>query len=132
MAGGTMTTTANDVDTATIRLLLDERLTELRAEYDELTREIVASQRQRLADSAGDDEVDSGTKTFEHGRELAVARSLRERIVELEEALVAVEDGAYGSCAGCGHAIPPERLAVYPAATLCVTCKQATERLYAA
>ncbi len=127
-----MTATVTDVDTARIRHLLEERLTELQAEYDQLTRDIAASQRERFADSAGDDDVDSGTKTFEHGRELAVARNVAERIAELEVALLAVAHGAYGSCAGCGHAIPPERLAVYPAATLCVRCKQANERLTAA
>ena len=115
-------------ETETIRTALTERLTELRAEYDQTISELAEAQRDRLADSAGDDQADTGTKTFEREQEITLANNLRERIGQVERALDRLDDGQYGWCERCGNAIPVERLAGFPSATLCVTCKQLEER----
>jgi DnaK suppressor protein len=107
---------------------LSERLTELRAEYDQTISEIAEAQRDRLTDSAGDDQADTGTKTFEREQEITLANNLRERIGQVERALDRLTDGQYGWCEKCGKAIPVERLAAFPSATLCVSCKQLEER----
>jgi DnaK suppressor protein len=109
-------------------MALTERLTDLRAEYDQTISEIAEAQRDRLTDSAGDDQADTGTKTFEREQELSLANNLRERIDQVERALDRLEDGQYGWCERCGNAIPVERLAAFPSATLCVSCKQLEER----
>jgi DnaK suppressor protein len=111
-----------------IRTALTERRDELQAEYDQTLAEITELQRDRLADSGGDDQADTGTKTFEREQEITLANSILERITQVERALDRVQTGNYGNCEKCGTAIPVERLAAFPSATLCVSCKQLEER----
>ena len=97
-------------------------------EYDQTLSEITELQRDRLTDSAGDDQADTGTKTFEREQEISLANSILERISQVERALERLDEGGYGWCERCGNPIPVERLAAFPSATLCVTCKQLEER----
>ncbi len=111
-----------------IRAALLERYAELRREYEQHMAEIAELQRDRLTDSAGDDQVDTGSKTYEREQEISLANSILERVTQVERALERVEEGGYGWCERCGNAIPVERLAAFPSATLCVSCKQLEER----
>ncbi|MFI5492055.1 TraR/DksA family transcriptional regulator [Actinoplanes sp. NPDC051859] len=115
-------------ETEKIRGALTERRDELQAEYDQSLTEITELQRERLADSAGDDQADTGTKTFEREQEITLANNLLERITQVERALERLDEGNYGWCERCGNAIPVERLAAFPVATRCVACKQLEER----
>jgi DnaK suppressor protein len=115
-------------ETEKIRVALSERLAELREEYDTTLSEITELQRERLTDSAGDDQADTGTKTFEREQEITLANAMLERVTQVERALERLEEGNYGWCEKCGNPIPVERLAAFPSATLCVTCKQLEER----
>ncbi|GIE96898.1 TraR/DksA family transcriptional regulator [Paractinoplanes rishiriensis] len=118
----------NADETEKIRTALTARLAELQGEYDQSLTEITELQRERLADSAGDDQADAGTKTFEREQEISLANNLLERITQVERAIDRLGEGNYGWCERCGTAIPVERLAAFPAATLCVSCKQLEER----
>jgi DnaK suppressor protein len=120
--------TRSAAETEKIRGALTERRDELQAEYDQSLSEITELQRERLADSAGDDQADTGTKTFEREQEITLANNLLERITQVERAIDRLGEGNYGWCERCGNAIPVERLAAFPSATLCVTCKQLEER----
>ena len=115
-------------ETENIRAALAARRDELRGEYDQTLSEITELQRDRLTDSAGDDQADTGTKTFEREQEISLANSIKERITQVERALERLDEGGYGWCERCGNPIPVERLAAFPSATLCVTCKQLEER----
>jgi RNA polymerase-binding protein DksA len=115
-------------DMEEIRVALTERRDELRAEYEQTLAEIADLQRDRFTDSAGDDQADTGTKTFEREQEISLANGILERINQVERALERVAAGNYGSCEKCGNPIPVERLAAFPAATLCIPCKQLEER----
>jgi DnaK suppressor protein len=115
-------------DTEKIRTALAERRTDLRSEYDHTLSEIAELQRDRLTDSAGDDQADTGTKTFEREQEISLANGILERITQVERALERLDEGSYGWCERCGNQIPVERLAAFPSATLCITCKQLEER----
>ncbi len=115
-------------DMEEIRAALTERRDELRAEYEQTLAEIADLQRDRFTDSAGDDQADTGTKTFEREQEISLANGILERINQVERALERVAAGNYGSCEKCGSPIPVERLAAFPAATLCIPCKQLEER----
>ena len=115
-------------DTEKIRAALVERRDELQAEYDQTLSEITELQRDRLSDSGGDDQADTGTKTFEREQEITLANNLLERITQVERAIERLGEGHYGWCEKCGNAIPVERLAAFPSATLCVHCKQLEER----
>jgi DnaK suppressor protein len=120
--------TRSAAETEKIRVALTERRDELQSEYDESLTEITELQRERLADSAGDDQADTGTKTFEREQEITLANNLLERITQVERAIDRLGEGNYGYCERCGNAIPVERLAAFPSATLCVSCKQLEER----
>jgi RNA polymerase-binding protein DksA len=115
-------------ETERIRVALEARQVELRAEYEQHLVEIAELQRDRLTDSAGDDQADTGSKTFEREQEISLANSILERINQVERALERLDEGSYGWCERCGGAIPVERLAAFPSATLCVRCKQLEER----
>ena len=54
--------------------------------------------------------------------------TILERVTQVERALERLDEGSYGWCERCGNPIPVERLAAFPSATLCVTCKQLEER----
>jgi DnaK suppressor protein len=120
--------TRSDAETEKIRVALTERLDELQLEYDTSITELTELQRDRLADSAGDDDADTGTKTLEREQEITLANNLLERINQVERAIDRLGEGNYGWCERCGNAIPVERLAAFPSATLCVSCKQLEER----
>ena len=120
--------TRSAADTEKIRVALVERRDELQSEYDQTLAEITELQRDRLTDSAGDDQADTGTKTLEREQEISLANNLLERITQVERAIERLGEGNYGWCEKCGNAIPVERLAAFPSATLCVTCKQLEER----
>jgi DnaK suppressor protein len=113
---------------AELRAALKERLDELVEEQQRYSDSITLAQRERLSDTAGDDQVDSGSKTVEHEHEVAVADSLSERIRQVSHALERLDEGTYGFCERCGKPIPAARLAAFPSATLDVGCKQLEER----
>jgi DnaK suppressor protein len=115
-------------ETDAIREALVARLAELQAEYDQALGAITELSRERVADSAGDDQADTGTKTFEREQEMTLANNLLERITQVERAIDRLGQGNYGWCERCGNQIPVERLAAFPSATLCVSCKQLEER----
>ena len=120
--------TRTAAETEKIRAALVTRRDELKAELDQTMSEIAELQRDRLTDSAGDDQADTGTKTFEREQEITLANNILERVNQVERALERLDEGGYGWCEKCGNAIPVERLAAFPSATLCVTCKQLEER----
>jgi DnaK suppressor protein len=120
--------TRSTAETEKIRVALVERRDELQAEYDQTIAEITELQRERLIDSAGDDQADTGTKTLEREQEITLANNLLDRINQVERAIDRLGEGNYGWCEKCGNAIPVERLAAFPSATLCVSCKQLEER----
>lgn len=111
-----------------LRAALKERLDELVAEQTRYTDSIALAQRERLSDTAGDDQIDSGSKTVEHEHEVAVASAISDRIRQVSHALERLDEGEYGFCEKCGKPIPAARLAAFPSATLCVSCKQLEER----
>ncbi|WP_460499315.1 TraR/DksA family transcriptional regulator [Glycomyces tarimensis] len=117
-----------DSEQAELRAALKERLDELVEEQERFIDSIATAQRERLSDTAGDDQIDSGSKTVEHEHEVAVAGAISERIRQVSHALERLDDGDYGICEKCGKPIPAARLAAFPSATLCVSCKQLEER----
>jgi DnaK suppressor protein len=114
---------------------VDQIRRSLRARHDELTdeydRAVAQNQILRLvevADTAGDDQADSGAKTAERDAAQSVLRAILDRRAQFEHALARLDEGSYGRCEGCGRAIPVERLEIFPSATTCVSCKQSRER----
>ncbi|MDQ6876006.1 MAG: TraR/DksA C4-type zinc finger protein [Actinomycetota bacterium] len=111
-----------------IRASLVERAGELRAEYEQALADINDLQRDRIGDMAGDDQADTGTKTFEREQEISLANGILDRLAQVEHALDRLANGTYGRCERCGNPIPKARLEAFPSVTLCVACKQHEER----
>ncbi|RME51532.1 MAG: TraR/DksA family transcriptional regulator [Caldilineae bacterium] len=59
---------------------------------------------------------------------MALLRNARRKMDAIEQALRQARNGGYGICEGCGQPINPERLKIFPQATLCVPCKSRQER----
>jgi len=99
----------------------------LRAEIARAAHDIAAGGNGLVRD-AGDDEADTGTKTFEREHELALTRNAQDLLDQSERALARIDAGTYGVCESCGQPIGKARLQAFPRATLCVACKQRQER----
>ena len=108
--------------------------TDIAADLERLRRELAiveAEMDDLIADSgegAGDDQADSGTKTFEREHEMSLVINARDMVLQTERALERIDAKTYGYCEDCGAAIGKARLQVFPRATLCMICKQKEER----
>jgi len=106
---------------------LAAELAELRSEYEQ-TMLTLNDMQQTVSDGSGDDQADAGSKTFEREHEMSLANNRLDLITQIEHALARIADGSYGRCESCGQTIAKARLQAFPAATLCLTCKQREER----
>jgi RNA polymerase-binding transcription factor DksA len=110
-----------------IRIELSKELLRLKHELELIENEMEAL----IADSgegAGDDQADSGTKTFEREHEMSLVINARDMVLQTERALDRIDNKSYGNCEDCSNPIGKERLQVFPRATLCMICKQKEER----
>jgi RNA polymerase-binding protein DksA len=110
-----------------VRAELDEELERLQGEITESEHDL-AEMLADASDNAGDDQADTGSKTFEREHEMSLANNARDMLLQVERALHRIDDGTYGICERCGNPIGKARLQAFPRATLCVTCKQREER----
>jgi DnaK suppressor protein len=60
--------------------------------------------------------------------EVALRTGAEAALAEIDAALIRVRNGTYGLCVGCQRPILPERLAILPAAGLCMSCQHSQER----
>jgi DnaK suppressor protein len=116
----------------------DEELAEVLTELKEQQAHSLAFLSQQEAelsglmrdsgDGAGHDQADMGATSFERDHELTVVNSERDKLAQIERAMLRIDDGTYGVCESCGRPIGKMRLMAFPRATLCMTCKQREER----
>ncbi|MFW5947565.1 MAG: TraR/DksA family transcriptional regulator [Gemmatimonadota bacterium] len=114
---------------------IEQRLLEERRKRIEVLAEIDERFRERL--EMGDDELtkyplhiaDEGTDTMYREKELLLAHTEGEQLLEIDDALRRMyrEPDAFGVCESCGSEIRMERLELVPWARLCIACKQAAE-----
>lgn len=113
---------------------LEEVRAELEGEVEGLRREIeraetdIAARLRDPSDGAGDDQADTGAKTFEREHEMSLANNARDMLSQNESAIGRIDAGTYGVCGSCGNPIGKARLQAFPRAALCVACKQREER----
>jgi len=99
----------------------------LRNELDEVAGDLADLMRD-AGESAGSDQADVGSATFERDQEMTIVNNARDMLEQSERALDRIADGSYGACEMCGNPIGKNRLMVFPRATMCLTCKQREER----
>ena len=109
--------------------LLEERrrvehaLATLRDEHpgslDEEVEEIAATSDNHLAETA--------TATLGREIDYTLGDNAEHVLAGIDAALKRIEEGTYGTCAGCGTEIPEGRLEANPWASLCIDCKRRAE-----
>ncbi|MFI0349632.1 TraR/DksA family transcriptional regulator [Actinomadura sp. 9N407] len=110
---------------AEVRAALVEQIAGLEAEIAASTTQIAEGD---TADGAGDDQADTGAKTYEREHELSLAYNSRDLLTQNERAVQRIDAGTYGTCESCARPVGKARLQAFPRATLCVSCKQREER----
>ena len=74
------------------------------------------------------DPNDRATVESDRSFELRIRGRERKLMEKIEEALIRIEDGTYGTCAGCGDDIALKRLEARPVAKFCIDCKTRQEQ----
>jgi DnaK suppressor protein len=107
-------------DPAKARRVLNERRAEVARSLGQVEGAAVAvdADPQRVGGTSRLDELQQ--------REIAgdAARRRRRELLRIDSALERVESGEYGYCLACGAPIPEARLALDPAAVLCLPCAE--------
>ncbi len=108
-----------DVEQARARLLaLRDELEGLSATGDEAAATVELDQT-RVGRLSRMDAMQAQAMSLEAQRRRATT------LARIASALQRIDAGAYGDCLRCEEAIDPRRLAVDPAATLCIACAEA-------
>jgi DnaK suppressor protein len=79
------------------------------------------------AEGPAGDPFDRIERTESRERSLDARERLTDRLDRIVEAMDRLDDGSYGTCAGCGEEIAPRRLQAIPEATTCVRCQESLE-----
>ena len=110
-------------------------------EYEALHRRLI-QQKQEIISMyqqdvrAGQESADDGTEDIvdrannHYNRELmfSLSDSERQRLLQIEDALRRLDEGAYGRCSNCGGPINPKRLEAVPWTRFCIDCQELVER----
>jgi RNA polymerase-binding protein DksA len=110
---------------AEVRAALIEESAALEAEITAAASQIAEGDG---ADGAGDDQADTGAKTYAREHELALTYNARDLLNQAGRAVARIDAGTYGICESCAKPVGKARLQAFPRATLCVSCKQREER----
>jgi RNA polymerase-binding protein DksA len=71
---------------------------------------------------------EDGTDAFERQFALNIASSENESVLDIDEALRRIEQGAYGVCVQCMAPVEMQRLKAMPFAKMCIKCKAENEK----
>jgi DnaK suppressor protein len=110
--------------------VLKAMLVERRREIDDRLRSIRQGLPAQL-DDVQDMEEQSVNDLFQD-MDFAVMQMKADTLAKIDEALLCLEDGSYGTCAECDQEIAEARLKAVPFATLCRNCQEEEENRAAA
>ena len=71
---------------------------------------------------------DMATQSSGQEMSFAISDAGRKSLRDIEQALLRVQEGTYGTCEKCSKPIDEARLEVVPQANMCISCKEAVER----
>lgn len=72
--------------------------------------------------------AEAGTDSNDRETALRLASGESQMLRGVNDALLRIENGTYGTCVECEKPIPTKRLEVFPAAQRCVECKTKLEK----
>ena len=107
---------------------IQERLLENRKEVLKMLESSQAMQRD-VEGLTFSNEIDLASSL--EGREMVFQLSSRDRreLKLIDDALIKIKGGSYGTCESCGKKITTKRLQILPLTTLCIECKESAENL---
>ena len=101
--------------------MMKDHATILQRELEQVQRQIAALEKATdIKPDYGLGEGDPAITRWEMDKALLV--QLREKKETLNHTMTETGDGGYGICENCGNPIHPDRLAVLPDTTVCITC----------
>lgn len=117
------------MDRRALKKLLQEERERLAREISELDADLAKS----LEDTSGESPYDqhmaeAAAATLDREMELTRQENARIELMQVDRALLKLENGSYGLCEKCGRPIGVGRLKVAPQSTLCIDCKRLEER----
>jgi DnaK suppressor protein len=83
---------------------------------------------QQSSDDGAEDIVDKANNAYNREFLLLLSGNERDVVRQIEEALVRLDDGTFGSCENCEVEIAEKRLQALPWARYCVDCQERLER----
>lgn len=109
-------------DTLTqIQQHLEEEKKRLTTRVSELSSQDPFHDPDRTNDNAASDM--EASEESNHDRVAALVDELKLKLTEVDAAIARIQNGNYGFCASCRTMIDTDRLAIYPTATLCLSCE---------
>lgn len=96
---------------------LEEEKVSLEQELKELER------AQDFGEDASDFNAEEADEAESASTNAALMQPLKERLIEVKDALSKIINGGYGVCEKCGSEIDEELLGVNPESRLCRSCK---------
>ena len=98
------------------------------AEIERIENKLAAEKLLEVNESSGRDEVDSANDEILKRTELRFATRETLYLKKLRKTLTQMDSDEYGMCEECGAQINFQRLAARPTSTLCIGCKEESER----
>lgn len=71
--------------------------------------------------------ADTADQTVQREIDYTIKGIVQDEVHQVQIAMRRQAEGRYGICDGCGEQIDPERLAVRPQATMCISCQRKQE-----
>lgn len=112
------------------RALLLERRHEMIGDMNGLEAETIGAGRNGSGDLSNmpTHPADLGTDNYEHEFSLGLLESERQMLIEIDEALLRINEGTYGVCLGTGQPIGMARLRARPWAKYCIDYARKVEQ----
>lgn len=109
-----------------VKNFLTDQLTKLKKTKKDMSKEDPFKSSTRTENNASPDS--DAEEQYGHARVSAIKDQLNKKSSQIKKALDRIKKGKYGICEDCGNMIDTDRLAVFPEATLCVSCEKKREK----
>jgi DnaK suppressor protein len=98
------------------------------AEVERIENKLMTERLMAVNQNSGRDEVDSANDEIIQREELRFATRETFYLKKLRKAIKHMDSDEYGLCDDCGTSISFQRLKARPTSTMCITCKEESER----
>lgn len=106
---------------------LRQRLEQQRDEIMDMYKQDVRA-GQESADDGTEDIVDRANNSYNRELMFSISDSERQMLLQVEEAIRRMDEGAYGRCANCHRNINILRLEAVPWTRFCIDCQEMAEK----